>query len=257
MLGEMISGGASLIGAGVNYLTAKQNRDKQSDIAQANIAQQREFAQHGVRWKVEDAKRAGIHPLFALGASTNSFSPVSVGSGSDSSVGDAIASAGQNIGRAAQAGMTQGERQKSQAMDLLVLEKAGLENELLRTQILQLKKPPGQPPAMPTLGPSPAGFPVKTDDIKQKPDDMPEVARIYPFGIPMKTRPGFSDAETVQNRYANVIENIAGLVNFLADAEYTYSPMLKDKVRQLYQKMLEDDRRQHSHKSNPFGRSWR
>lgn len=31
---------------------------------------QREFAQNGISWKVADAKRAGIHPLYALGAST-------------------------------------------------------------------------------------------------------------------------------------------------------------------------------------------
>lgn len=256
MIPALIAGGAALAGAAVNYFSNKNSQENQNAIAQANINQQREFAQNGVRWKVEDARAAGVHPLFALGANTHSFSPVSVGGGSSHDVGDAISSAGQNIGRAVQAGMTAGERQKSQAADLLTLERAGLENELLRTQILVLKKPPGQPPAMPTLGPSPAGFPVKTDDIKQTPDDMPETARIYPMGIPMKTNKNFSDAEKVENRYSNVVENISGLVNLLADAEYTYSPMVKEKIRQLYQRVMADDRRQHSHPSNPFSRSY-
>ena len=37
-----------------------------------NIAFQREFAQSGLQWKMEDAKKAGIHPLAAIGAPTSS-----------------------------------------------------------------------------------------------------------------------------------------------------------------------------------------
>lgn len=221
MIPALIGAGASLLGGLFNKSSADDNRAAQERMAAQNIAQQREFAQHGIRWKVDDARAAGIHPLFALGANTTSFSPVSVGSSADTSMGDAIASAGQNIGRAVQAGQTRAERSTSAIADALILEKAGLENELLRTQIMQLKNPPGHPPAMPTLGPSPAGFPVKTDDIKQTPDDMPETARIRPGGLSLKTNPYFSDAEKVENRYSNVVENVAGAVNLLADMGYT------------------------------------
>jgi hypothetical protein len=41
----------------------------------ANYEQQKEFAQNGISWKVADAKRAGIHPLAALGASTTPYTP--------------------------------------------------------------------------------------------------------------------------------------------------------------------------------------
>jgi hypothetical protein len=44
-----------------------------------NADLQREFAQHGISWKVADAARAGIHPLAALGVQTHSASPVHVG----------------------------------------------------------------------------------------------------------------------------------------------------------------------------------
>ena len=129
MIGDIIGAIGSLAGG---LISSKASEKQQAQ----NIAMQREFAQNGVRWKVADAKAAGVHPLFALGASTHSFTPQSVGD----SMGDAVAQAGQNIGRAAQSAMTAGEREKAAALDALTLEKAGLENELLRTQIGQLKQ---------------------------------------------------------------------------------------------------------------------
>lgn len=57
-----------------------------------NARLQREFAQHGISWRVEDAKRAGLHPLFALGGGGATFTP------SSQPVMD-----GQNLSRAAAA----------------------------------------------------------------------------------------------------------------------------------------------------------
>ena len=57
------------LGSVVSGLFGKSEADK-------NIKYQKQFAQHGIRWKVEDAKAAGLHPLYALGANTHSFTPV-------------------------------------------------------------------------------------------------------------------------------------------------------------------------------------
>lgn len=54
----------SLIGAAA---TRSANRD--------NRLMQEKFASEGIQRRVADAKAAGVHPLFALGASTPSFSP--------------------------------------------------------------------------------------------------------------------------------------------------------------------------------------
>lgn len=54
------------------------DRRKESDTEWHRQAQ---FAQQGIRWKVDDAKAAGIHPLYALGASTHSYQPQAVMSG--------------------------------------------------------------------------------------------------------------------------------------------------------------------------------
>lgn len=143
MIGDLIGAAASMFG-GI------MGQKSQQKMAQQNIDLQKQFAQQGIQWKVNDAKAAGIHPLYALGAQTHSFAPVSVGD----SIGPAIANAGQFIGRAAQAGATSGQRVNavSEALQQAAVEKAGLENELLRSQI-RLMNQPGTPPSFPGATP--------------------------------------------------------------------------------------------------------
>lgn len=120
----MISAGASLLGG----LMGKKNADKANDM-------QREFAQQGIRWKVEDAKAAGIHPLYALGASTSMPSPISAGD-------YGISAAGQDISRAVMATRTQKEREGTVAtVDPIVQQMAeeNLRNVRLRNAILNVE----------------------------------------------------------------------------------------------------------------------
>lgn len=111
--------------------------DKQAKRQEAN---QREFAQQGIRWKVADAKAAGIHPLYALGANTATYSPVTVGTD--------LASVGQNLGRAMDATRTGTERidAYSKTVQELQLKRMGLENELLASQIANIRQAGGNPP---------------------------------------------------------------------------------------------------------------
>lgn len=136
----------SLFSAGMNFLGGERNRDAQMALAAQNQQMQREFAQSGIRWRVEDAKAAGLHPLAALGAQTTSFSPVSVGD-----VGGGFSAAGQDIGRAISAMKTKDEKAEaiSERANELALEKGSLENQLLRTQIRRLNSP-GTGPGMPS-----------------------------------------------------------------------------------------------------------
>lgn len=106
-IGSAIGAVGSLIGGGISASQSGAN-------AKRNYDAQKEFAQNGIRWRVEDAKKAGIHPLYALGAQTASFSPVS-GYGGDFGISDALNSFGQGIDRAAQAKMTKEERAIEQA----------------------------------------------------------------------------------------------------------------------------------------------
>lgn len=56
----LIAGGAAIVGGMMANRSAKKQQSQMDET-------QREFAQHGIRWKVADAKAAGVHPLFALG----------------------------------------------------------------------------------------------------------------------------------------------------------------------------------------------
>lgn len=122
MLGAILGAAGSIASSIFGNKAAKKAADQ-------NIKLQKQFAQQGVQWKVNDAKKAGIHPLYALGASTHSFSPVSVG-GSTPDLG----AMGQNIGNAIDATQTSSTR-LDKTMGALAVERATLENELLRTQI--------------------------------------------------------------------------------------------------------------------------
>lgn len=142
MIGNLIAAGASLVGG----IMGQRSQEK---TAEKNIQLQKDFAQQGVQWKVADAKAAGIHPLYALGANTHSFAPVSVGD----SLSPAIANAGQDIGRAVNAVSDPSTRVNGiqKALQGLALERAGLENEVLRSQIRR-NNSAGTPPPVPTPG---------------------------------------------------------------------------------------------------------
>lgn len=119
-IGPAIAAGTNLASAAIGADNASKNADLQ-----------REFAKKGIRWKVADAQAAGIHPLYALGAQTHSFQPTSSGD-----VMASISDMGQNVSRAVEATRTAPERSDA-ALRALQLERAGLENDLLRSQIAQ------------------------------------------------------------------------------------------------------------------------
>ncbi len=110
-----------------------------ADTAQKNYEAQKEFAQNGIRWKVADAKAAGIHPLAALGVNNASFSP-SFTAGDYSWLGDA----GQNLGRAIESKATRAERELGKAMQAEThaeqIRGLKLENDIRAETLLQMKE---------------------------------------------------------------------------------------------------------------------
>lgn len=164
----------ALLGAGgilgsklLEGASADEQRKADQAALDRNIDLQREFAQWGVRWKVADAKAAGIHPLFAMGAQTHSFSPVSVGSSSDPSSANmvrSLASLGQDTSRAVHATRTDRERIEANAlMTGLQIENQSLQNDLLRSQVVRMNQGVG-----PSL-PSNSGMPLLTGQGNSNP----------------------------------------------------------------------------------------
>ena len=76
MIPAIIAAGSNIAGSVLgSYFTGKSNEA----AAEKNADIQRELAQNGLSWRVSDAKRAGIYPLAALGASLPTGNPVAVG----------------------------------------------------------------------------------------------------------------------------------------------------------------------------------
>lgn len=151
-----------LVDAALNFLGARSANNKAGDEARANRQLQMDTLHNQIQWRVEDAKKAGIHPLYALGATPYSYSPASTAFTATGS-GDAFSQVGQNIERARIAGMSQRERAEAAAQAIirqkqesvifnLQAENMALENDKLRSQIAQLNSP-GTGPGVSTAAP--------------------------------------------------------------------------------------------------------
>lgn len=155
-LGSLASGALGLAG------TALGN-DSRMDLAKYNAAMQKEFAQNSIKWKVEDAKRAGVHPMAALGVSTSSFSPVSAQF--ESPDFSFLKDMGQNLDREALAAKDQEARDQAESFakesNGLTLEKMGLENDILREELASIRAKRANNTQIP-----PAAPPVNPDDVQ-------------------------------------------------------------------------------------------
>lgn len=156
--GSLVSGLGSLFGGS----EAKSGAVRGGKIAaratlkagRMNAAMQKLFARRGIRWRVRDAKKAGLHPLAALGAQTTSFAPSFVGATqAGQGVADGAAAMGQGITRATTAFGDAIDRAGS-GVYLAQLQKAQLDNMNLQNQALAsqiaIMNQPGQPPASPS-----------------------------------------------------------------------------------------------------------
>lgn len=132
---------------------------------QQNYDAQKEFAQQGIRWKVADAKAAGIHPIYALGSQGASYTP-SFGAGDvDNRISGGLAQMGQSLSGTANRISTAAERAEvegfnAQVRDLelrrMQLQNKALENDValgqanLSNQVIRTQQ---SGPPFPTIGP--------------------------------------------------------------------------------------------------------
>lgn len=89
-----------------------------------------QFAKNAIQWKTQDALKAGIHPLYALGAQTTSYQPVSVGGTSD--LGSGIADAGKQIAQGMSTPDAPGGRPNALALELakVQIDGAKIDNQI-------------------------------------------------------------------------------------------------------------------------------
>lgn len=150
MLGALLGAVGSIAGGLLGNKAADKANKQQAQQAAQNRKDQYDFAQNSLQWKAADAEKAGISKVFAMGAPSSSFSPVSVGS--TSADYGFLDRAGQNIGRAMEAGQSNTQTAASRTAQGIQLEGMSLDNDIKRAQlssILRTQSQPGTPPGIP------------------------------------------------------------------------------------------------------------
>lgn len=217
---DAVLGNAMKLASG---LIGKSSQDEanalQREIADRNYAMQHEFAKNAISWKVQDAKQAGIHPLYALGANTVSFSPVSVGVSGNDPLASALGDMGQDISRAAMANSGQKDRVNAVGKvvagqeitaNKLKLENMQLQNDLLRSK-LSVVNQPATPPGV--------EFPVpENKKIEERPPLML-------FGKRWDTNPNTSPMKAWEDQYGDEgpVSWIMPMVIGANDARHNYA----------------------------------
>lgn len=126
-------------------------------IAREQMAMQREFAQEGIQWRVADAKAAGIHPLYALGAQLPSYQPSTYVGDEASSPVSSLAQGGQDIAHGLER-MLSGRQKLQTRLDVLSVERAELENNLLASRLARLNQQ--ATPPFPDLSEGESAIPI-------------------------------------------------------------------------------------------------
>lgn len=215
MLGAIIPAAISAIGSLIGGSMSQNSAENQ---AAANIANQERFAKNAIQWKVADATKAGVHPLFALGAQTNSFANVT---GDTGAMGDAVAKAGQDVSRAATALFSREERALQLKGAQLEVENKGLQNDVLRAELaskVARLTSPGTPPPFPTITTPGVGSPnVKVNEDTRQ--------RLNLFGHELKIA-NIPDANTIEQRYGEIADMLYGGVAIPADAMVNAWPVI-------------------------------
>lgn len=178
IIGAAIMAGSALLGSKKSSDDTQDVNAAQLAFAREQMAFQREMAQHGVRWRVEDAKAAGLHPLHAMGGILPSAAPVSVDF-QTSPAGAAMAEAGQHIGRAVAAQMTPAERAQQELA--LKLAQAQIDESDAR-RVYYLSE------AARTLGPSQVGAPMGVVDEAVAPSVIPGQVQVQPPVVAARSR---------------------------------------------------------------------
>lgn len=135
-LGGIVGGAASLVGGILGNKSQKSVNNANLGFARQQFEYQKELHKNQMQWRAEDAKKAGLHPMAALGLQGSSFSPVSsnLQANDYSWIGDL----GQSAGYAAMKGKD--KEQQKQALDLAAKESVlQLDNIRLQNEGLELE----------------------------------------------------------------------------------------------------------------------
>lgn len=137
-IGSVLGGVGSIIGGSKGASSAKSINAAQMQLAKEQFDFQKDYVKNRLQWQVEDAQKAGLHPMVAAGLSPASFSPVSA---SLSPIDyDWVGEAGQSLAYAATKAKTNKQQEQAfqfqQQLGEEQLNGVRLDNELKVMQIL-------------------------------------------------------------------------------------------------------------------------
>lgn len=206
----MVSWFGPAIAAGGSLLSGIMGRESQEEHRAKNEALQREFAQNSVQWRVADAKKAGIHPLYAMGAPT--MSPA-VGVQADP-LAASLSSMGQDVSRAMTALNSPIEKfdVTQSALQELQLQNMTLRNDYLAAQIAKLKQA-GTPPGIPIGDATTVPVDKKVEENK----------RVLIDGEEVIGDPEWSPTQTMSDQYGDenpAVSWIYGPLKMWKDMQY-------------------------------------
>lgn len=191
MFGSLLSAGASLLGG----MFQRKAQAKANARAEANMREAWRRDDSFIQRRVADAKKAGLHPLAALGAqgSSSYVTPI------PESMGSSISDAGVAIGQFADKASNRGFQAK---LNAATLRKINAETDLLtaqsRTAAAQAVSTMRGAENLPHPGPRYRGMRVA--------------------GQKSTHHQGWSDAERIEERYGNLVEALYGIGVLGADA---------------------------------------
>lgn len=193
-LSDALKFGGQLLGMDVD----RKNRIASETQQNKNIGYQKEFAQKGIGWRVEDARAAGINPLAALGANVHSYQPNQLFTPPyKNRVGTALKNMGQDVDRAVHANATKQDRALSTQILIEQLRGSKLANDGQEIKNSQNSIPQGIPKtndplvnAMNTQGQGNAGNNTTSGNaaVMVKPDEYTPMKQLGVSGAtsPMK-----------------------------------------------------------------------
>lgn len=230
---------------------AREQLANQNALARQNMEMQKVFAQNGIRWRVEDAKAAGLHPLIGAGSQSATYSPgasVGVGipeSGSSSIAGAQLQALGQGLERAMSANEVRQEREYQDRLRAYELMSRELQNEetvsrigLNQARIKELQRTP----AFIQRNVS-KGIPLKYANGKQVIPGQADAVEAY------------VDAVMPTEKEASRWQNLWGLVD-VPMVLYRSSKYLGTKAGNWAGKNYKGYNRKYGHRSVSTGDSW-
>lgn len=223
--GSLVSGIIGGIHNRSDRLSGREQATQQSE-------KQDYWLSHGIRERVWDAKQAGIHPLFALGANVGGYSPGPIAVGDTSfarDIGDAVDSFGSR-GARAEAADRQIEMHEAQ---LDVMRSEAARNDAIAQQAQASILARGAQSANVTQDGTiitPAGVQSRPLEVTPVPKDG-KFRSAWGPEIDMDPNYDMNHSQLAQDRWGEPGEWLEGLPLYLRDVARSISDEWKEKLR--------------------------